>query len=68
MEAGPGRECGIGAPGTQDIQGDFGVGKETVPEVVRKVRVSGREDGVRQGGFCLSVLPSLQARVGSVSL
>ncbi len=37
----PGTESGIRAPGTQDVESDFGVGEETVPEVVRKVRVSG---------------------------
>ncbi len=35
----PGRDSGIRAPGTQDVEGDFGKGEETVPEVVRKVRV-----------------------------
>jgi hypothetical protein len=30
--------------GTQDVQGDFGIGEETVPEVVRKVRMGGKED------------------------
>ncbi len=34
----PGRES---APGTQDVEDDFGIGEETVPEVVRKVRVGG---------------------------
>jgi hypothetical protein len=33
---------------------------ETVPEVVRKVRVSGKEDGDEVIGFCLALLPSLQ--------
>ncbi len=37
----PGRESEIRAPGTQDVEGDFGIGEETVPEVVRKVRVGG---------------------------
>ncbi len=38
----PGRDGGIRAPaGTQDVEGDFGKGEETVPEVVRKVRVNG---------------------------
>jgi hypothetical protein len=32
VEAGPGREGdGIGAPGTHDVEGDFGIGEETVP-------------------------------------
>ena len=35
----PGRDSGIRAPGTQDVEGDFGEEEETVPEVVRKVRV-----------------------------
>ncbi len=39
--AGPGRERGIRAPGTQEVEGDLGIGEETVPEVVRKVRVGG---------------------------
>ncbi len=39
MEARPGREGGIGAPRTHDVQGDFGIGEESVPEVVREVRV-----------------------------
>ncbi len=34
-------ESGIRAPGTQGVEGDFGIGEETVPEVVRKVRVGG---------------------------
>ena len=41
VKAGPGREGGIGAPRTHDVQGDFGVGKEPVPEVIREVRVGG---------------------------
>ncbi len=41
VQARPGRECGIRAPGTQDVEGDFGKGEETIPEVVRKVRVGG---------------------------
>jgi hypothetical protein len=37
---GTGEGCsGIRAPWTQDVEGDFGEGEETVPEVVRKVRV-----------------------------
>ena len=35
----PGRDSGIRAPWTQEVEGDFGEGEETVPEVVRKVRV-----------------------------
>ena len=44
VESRPGRDSGIGAPWTQEVEGDFGKGEETVPEVVRKVRVGGRED------------------------
>ncbi len=44
MEARPDREGGIGAPRTHDVQGDFGIGEESVPEVVREVRVGGKED------------------------
>ncbi len=44
MEARPGKEGGIGAPRTHDVQGDFGIGEEPVPEVVREVRVGGGED------------------------
>ena len=35
VEARPSRDGGVRAPGTQDVQ------EETVPEVVRKVRVGG---------------------------
>ncbi len=31
VEAGPGREGRIGSPGAHDVEGDFGVGEETVP-------------------------------------
>ena len=41
VQARPGRDRGIRAPGTQDVEGDLGIGEETVPEVVRKVRVGG---------------------------
>jgi hypothetical protein len=41
VQSRPGRESGIRAPGTQDVEGDLGKGEETVPEVVRKVRVGG---------------------------
>jgi hypothetical protein len=44
VEARPGREGGIGAPRTHDVKGDFGIGKESVPKVVREIRVGGRED------------------------
>ena len=39
VEARPGRDGGIRASGTQDIEGDLGIGEEPVPEVVGKVRV-----------------------------
>ncbi len=39
VESRPGRDSGIRAPWTQEVEGDFGEGGETVPEVVRKVRV-----------------------------
>ena len=39
VEARPGRDRGIRAPGTEDVEGDLGKGKEAVPEVVGKVRV-----------------------------
>jgi hypothetical protein len=41
VETRPGREGGIGTPLTHDVQGDFGIGEEPVPEVVREVRVGG---------------------------
>jgi hypothetical protein len=44
VEARPGREGGIGVPRTHDVQGDFGIGEEPVPEVVREVRMGGGED------------------------
>ncbi len=65
MKAGPGRGCGIGAPGTQDIQGGLGVGEKTVPEVVRKVGMSGRED-VDEMVFSCPYCPL--CRTGSVSV
>ena len=39
VESRLGRDSGISAPWTQEVEGDFGEGEETVPEVVRKVRV-----------------------------
>ena len=39
VKARPGRDRGIRAPGTEDVEGDLGKGKEAVPEVVGKVRV-----------------------------
>jgi hypothetical protein len=39
VEARPGRDRGIRAPGTEDVEGDLGKGEESVPEVVGKVRV-----------------------------
>ncbi len=44
MEARPGREGGIRAPRMHDVEDDFGIGEESVPEVVREIRVGGRED------------------------
>ncbi len=44
MEARTGREEGIGAPRTHDVQGDFGIGEESISEVVREVQVCGGED------------------------
>jgi hypothetical protein len=44
VEASPSREGGIGAPSTHDVKGDFGIGEELVPEVVREIRVGGGED------------------------
>jgi hypothetical protein len=60
MKARPGREGGIGAPRTHDVEGDFGIGEESFPEVVREV-VGGGED--RDEVVCLSVLPSLQGLI-----
>ncbi len=37
----PGREGRIGAPWAHDIEGEFGMRKEAVPEVVREVGVIG---------------------------
>jgi hypothetical protein len=65
VKAGPGRECEIGAPGTHDIEGDFGLGEDTVPEVVRKVRVGGRGNG---DDVVFACPYSLLCRVGSVGL
>ncbi len=52
MEARPGREGGIGAARMHDVQGDFGIGEESVPEVVREVRVSGRDKVVFACPYC----------------
>ncbi len=41
----PGREGRIGAPWAHDIEGEFGMRKEAVPEVVREVGVGGCESG-----------------------
>ena len=43
MKAGPGREGGIGAPRSHDVEGEFGVGKKADPKVIREVRVGGSE-------------------------
>jgi len=39
VKARPGKDRGIRAPGTEDVEGDLGKGKEAVPEVVGKVWV-----------------------------
>jgi hypothetical protein len=39
VKARPGRDRGIRAPGTEDVEGDLGKGEESVPEVVGKFRV-----------------------------
>ncbi len=41
----PGREGRIRAPWAHDIEGEFGMGKETVPEVIREFGVGGGESG-----------------------
>ena len=41
VDARPGGEGGIGAPRTHDVEGDLSIGEESVPEVVREVRVGG---------------------------
>jgi hypothetical protein len=65
VESRPGRDSGIGAPWTQEVEGDFGKGEETVPEVVRKVRVGGGEDRDEMV-FACPYCPL--CRVGSVDL
>jgi hypothetical protein len=65
VEARPGREGGIGAPRTHDAKGDFGIGEESVPEVVRKIRVGGRED---RDEVIFSCPYCPLCRVGSVGL
>ncbi len=45
MESRPSRERGVGAPGSQEVEGEFGMGKKVVPEVSREVGVVGGEDG-----------------------
>jgi hypothetical protein len=37
VKARPGREGRTGAPGAQDIEGKFSMGKEAVPKVIREV-------------------------------
>ena len=44
-------------PGTQDVEGDFGIGEETIPEVVRKVRVGEKTEMMVFA--CPYCLPSL---------
>ncbi len=41
----PGIEARIRAPRAHDVEGEFGMGKESVPEVVRKVGVGGCNSG-----------------------
>ncbi len=45
MESRPSRDRGVGAPGSHEVEGEFGMGKKAVPEVSRKVGVDGGEDG-----------------------
>ncbi len=51
-------EGGIETPRTHDVQVDFGVGEEPVPEVIREVRVGGGED---RDEVVLPVLTALSA-------
>jgi hypothetical protein len=41
----PGREERIRAPRAHDVEGEFGMGKEAVPEVGREFGVGGCESG-----------------------
>ncbi len=41
----PGRERRIRAPRAHDVEGEFGIGKEAVPAVVREFGVGGCESG-----------------------
>ncbi len=43
VKVGPGREGGLGAPRSHDVEGEFGVGKKEVPKVIREVGVGGSE-------------------------
>ncbi len=61
MEARPGREGGIGTPRTYDVQGDFGIGEEPVPEVVREVRV-GRGEEIDEMVFACPYCPLCRIR------
>ncbi len=58
MKVKTGREGGIGAPRPHDVKGYFGIGENSVPEVVREVRVGGRED---RDNLILPVLTALSA-------
>jgi hypothetical protein len=58
VEARPGREGGIGAPRTHDVEGDFGIGEELVPEVVREIWVGAKQD---RDKVILPVLTALSA-------
>ena len=65
VESRPGRDSGIRAPWTQEVEGNFGEGEETVPEVVRKIRV-GRGEDRDEMVFACSYCPL--CRVGSLGL
>jgi hypothetical protein len=43
MKARPGREGRIGTPRTQDIEGEFSMGKEAVTKVIREVGLGGAD-------------------------
>ncbi len=59
------KQRGIGAPRTHDVQGDFGIGEESIPEVVREVRLGGGEDR-DEVVFAFPYCPL--CRIGSVGL
>ena len=45
MDARPGTYGGLGGPGAEMVEGELGEGEEVIPQVRRKVRVSGGESG-----------------------